>query len=157
YRGRQGERKCPSCGHSAIIKGKEEFGGGWLCFLKKGGCGSKFRTGDPAIESQQVGRTLNQDIYDQVNTIQKIAQKRSLVSAALLGVNASEFFTQDMEDLVFGSEWERNQATAQAKAQVSEQKSPQPNSAIFNSEEFEHKLTDRIIRLRRYEARRLGE
>jgi len=51
YRWRQAERKCPSCGNNTIIKGKEEFGGGWLCFLKKGGCGSKFRTGDPVIES----------------------------------------------------------------------------------------------------------
>lgn len=34
--------KCPTCGANAIIKGKEEYGGGWLCFKKKGGCGDKF-------------------------------------------------------------------------------------------------------------------
>jgi hypothetical protein len=34
--------KCPTCGVNAIIKGKEEYGGGWLCFKKKGGCGDKF-------------------------------------------------------------------------------------------------------------------
>ena len=33
---------CPKCGKSAIIKGKAEYGGGWLCFGKKGGCGAKF-------------------------------------------------------------------------------------------------------------------
>src|SRR5271167_1156747 len=31
YRWREGKRKCPKCGAEAIIKGKEEYGGGWLC------------------------------------------------------------------------------------------------------------------------------
>ena len=36
---------CPECGQPTIIKGKEEFGGGWLCWKKEGisgGCGAKF-------------------------------------------------------------------------------------------------------------------
>jgi len=45
-------------------------------------------------------RHLNHDIASQVNTIQKMAVKRALVAATLLAVNASEFFTQDLEDLV---------------------------------------------------------
>ena len=69
------------------------------CFKKRGGCGAKFRDGDEQIESQQAGRVFNPDIADQVNTIQKMSQKRSLVAAVLLAVNASEFFTQDIEDL----------------------------------------------------------
>ena len=36
------QRVCPKCEKPAIIKGKTEFGGGWLCFKKKGGCGAKF-------------------------------------------------------------------------------------------------------------------
>lgn len=31
YRWREAQRLCPACGQSAIIKGREEFGGGWLC------------------------------------------------------------------------------------------------------------------------------
>jgi hypothetical protein len=54
------------------------------------------------IESQQVGRAPNPDIADQVNTIQKMGQKRALVAACLLAVNASEFFTQDVEDMMIG-------------------------------------------------------
>jgi hypothetical protein len=40
----QGQKKnlCPNCGADAIIKGKPEYGGGWVCFSKKGGCGAKF-------------------------------------------------------------------------------------------------------------------
>lgn len=38
-------------------------------------------------------------MYDAVNTIQKMAQKRALIAAVLIAANASEFFTQDVEDL----------------------------------------------------------
>jgi hypothetical protein len=103
YRWRKGERKCPSCGAAAIIASK--FGpGGWFCFEKKGGCKAKFDAGDPRIESQQVGRVPNPDIADQVNTLQKMAQKRALIAATLLAVNASEFFTQDVEDMAIEGE-----------------------------------------------------
>jgi hypothetical protein len=103
YRWREAQRMCPACGLAAIIKGREEYGGGWLCFRKRGGCGAKYADGDEAIESQQTGRVFNPEIADQVNTIQKMAQKRSLVGAVLIAVNASEFFTQDIEDMPQGA------------------------------------------------------
>jgi hypothetical protein len=103
YRYREAQRMCPECNAAAIIKGREEFGGGWICFRKKGGCGAKFPVGDQTIESQQVGRIFNPEIADQVNTIQKMAQKRALVAATLLAVNASEFFTQDVEDFAISN------------------------------------------------------
>jgi len=99
YRWRESKRVCPECGQPAIIKGREEYGGGWLCFQKKGGCGAKFSAGDSAIEGQQLGRVPNPDIFDQVNTIQKMAQKRAFISATLIAVNASEFFSQDLDDM----------------------------------------------------------
>jgi hypothetical protein len=99
YRYRAGERRCPKCGKPAIIRGREDYGGGWLCFAKKGGCGAKFKAGDPAIEGQPAERVLNPDITDQVNTIQKMAYKRALVAAVLIATNASEFYSQDVEDM----------------------------------------------------------
>src|SRR5919199_346563 len=98
YRYRAAERVCPQCGQATIIKGKAEYGGGWLCYGKKGGCGAKFAADDSVIVAQPVGRIPNPDVADQVNTIQKMAQKRALIGATLLAVNASEFFTQDVED-----------------------------------------------------------
>ena len=98
YRYRKAERICPDCGQAAIIKGKPEYGGGWLCYKNKGGCGLKFHENDASITKQQVGRVVNPEIADLVNTIQKMAQKRALVGTTLLAVNASEFFTQDIED-----------------------------------------------------------
>ena len=42
--------KCPGCGETkAVIKGKAEYGGGYLCFKKKGGCGAKWGT-EPKTE-----------------------------------------------------------------------------------------------------------
>lgn len=98
WRYRNADRVCPNCGKGTIIKGKAEYGGGWLCFAKKGGCGSKFKDGDPAIEAQAVGKVENPDIFDQMNTIDKVAQKRALGSAIKGAANVSEFFTVDLED-----------------------------------------------------------
>ena len=98
YRYRNANRKCPSCGQEAIIVGKAEYGGGFVCFKKKGGCGAKFDEDDQRIASQAVGRVINPDMADSVNTIQKMAQKRALVPATLLATSGSEFFTQDLED-----------------------------------------------------------
>lgn len=100
YRYRNSERVCPSCSQAAIIKGKAEYGGGWLCFKKKGGCGAKFSDGDASIEGQEVGQVANPDIGDLINTLQKMAQKRALVAAVLIGTNASDSFTQDVEDSI---------------------------------------------------------
>jgi hypothetical protein len=98
YRWRSAERKCPSCGAAAIIRGKPEFGGGYLCFTKRGGCNAKYKDGDPRIEQQKTGRIPNPDICDLTNVILKMAQKRAFVAAVLNGTGASQFFTQDMEE-----------------------------------------------------------
>ena len=127
YRYRKAERTCPECGAEAIIKGKAEYGGGWICFAKKGGCGAKFKDGDPAIESQHTGRVANPDVADIVNTIQKMAQKRALVAAVLNATNASDWFTQDVEDYIDGSFTE----TTPAPAKPAPAK-PQPKSSSSN-------------------------
>jgi hypothetical protein len=98
YRWRTANRKCPKCGREAIIKGREEFGGGWVCFRNKGGCGAKFKDGDESIASQTTGRVPNEAIYDQINTIIKMAKKRSYIDATLSATRTSGIFTQDMED-----------------------------------------------------------
>jgi hypothetical protein len=41
---RQSNPACPKCGtNEHVIKGKEEFGGGWLCWKNRGGCGEKWQ------------------------------------------------------------------------------------------------------------------
>ena len=99
YRWRMQSRSCPSCGKETIIKGKAEFGGGFLCYAKKGGCGAKFTDGDTAITGQAVGRIENDEPFTLVNTLLKMAKKRALVDAVLSATRSSGIFTQDMEDL----------------------------------------------------------
>lgn len=98
YRYRKSERLCPTCNMAAIIKSKPEHGGGWFCWGKKGGCGEKFEVADERITSQTVGRISNPDVADLANTILKMAQKRALVGATQLAVNASAFFAEDDDD-----------------------------------------------------------
>ena len=56
----------------------------------------------------QVYIVKNPDPADVVNTIDKMAQKRALVAAVLIAVNASELFTQDVEDYsdVIDGDWQ---------------------------------------------------
>lgn len=98
YGYRKGERLCPNCGKPTIIKGKEQYGGGWLCWKKKGGCDSKFKDGDQTIEGQQTDRVANPDLPDTYNTVRKMACKRALVAAVLIVTCASQLFTQDVEE-----------------------------------------------------------
>jgi len=44
-------------------------------------------------------RADNDDVFSIVNTIDKMAQKRALIAAVLIGCNASDHFTQDIEDM----------------------------------------------------------
>lgn len=129
YRYRSSDRVCPQCGKPTIIKGKAEYGGGWICFSKKGGCGAKFADDDPKILDQPVGQIKNPDVADLANTILKMADKRALVAATLIATGLSEYFTQDIDDFVDAtshdvvevgvtdeawSEWEKLKARAKA-------------------------------------------
>lgn len=100
YRYRSSSRVCPNCGKDTIIKGKQQYGGGWICFEKKGGCGSKWPNGAAEIEQQETGQIDNKDLADVYNTCLKIAVKRANIAATLnLSGGWSEHFTQDLEDL----------------------------------------------------------
>jgi hypothetical protein len=98
YAKRKQERACPSCGAAAVIKGKAEYGGGWLCWKKRDGCGAKYADGDPTIESQEAGEIENPDLPDLWNTVVKMGEKRARVDAVLAVTGASALFTQDVED-----------------------------------------------------------
>lgn len=99
YRWRNSERTCPTCSQPTIIKGKAEYGGGWVCFKKKGGCGAKFDDGDPAVEGQAIGRAENDEPHELRNTLVKMGTKRAWTDCVIRTLNASSLFTQDVEDM----------------------------------------------------------
>jgi len=99
YRYMSEQRNCPECGViGAIIKGKVEYGGGWLCWKKKGGCDAKWDDNDPVIADQKVGIVEREDLADLWNTIAKMAMKRAVGDAVLTATAASDIFTQDIGD-----------------------------------------------------------
>lgn len=134
YRYRQSERVCPECGKPAIIKGKSEYGGGWVCFKRKDGCGAKFSDNDPSIIGQEVGQVDNPDIFDQVNTLDKMAQKRALIAAVLIATNASAYFTQDLEDDVIEGHYEEMRSEPSKQAATTPKQS-KPTSTGANTPE----------------------
>jgi hypothetical protein len=133
YRYRKSERACPACGKETIIKGKAEYGGGWLCYAKKGGCGAKYADGDAAIEAQITGRVANADVYDVVNTVMKMANKRAKIAATLNATSAHEFFTQDPETEAGGDSGGRVADDPELAARVAEIKDPPSAKAAFDA------------------------
>jgi DNA-directed RNA polymerase subunit RPC12/RpoP len=101
YAFRNAQIVCPQCGKETVIKGRPEYGGGYLCFTKKGGCGAKFP--DDEFNGQAFGKVANDNLADQYNTVLKMANKRSLIAAVLNATAASDIFTQDTEDMVENS------------------------------------------------------
>lgn len=99
YRYRKADLVCPECGKATIIKGKAEFGGGWLCYEKKGGCGKKWTDDDNPFAGVSMDRVEHDNPADYYNTVLKMAKKRAHVDAIITATAASDIFAQDLEDL----------------------------------------------------------
>jgi hypothetical protein len=99
YRYRNAGIACPECGKQAVIKGNVQYGGGWLCWKRKGGCGHKWPDGSKEIEGQSVGQIENPDPFDQLQTFLSLAEKRAFVKCTRTVTATSDLFTQD-EDQV---------------------------------------------------------
>jgi len=119
YRYRSGGAECPDCGKAAIIKGKAEYGGGWLCWKKKGGCGAKFEDSDSRIKSDT----------------ERVENPEALISAVLSATAVSDIFTQDIEDMKFDTK------PPKEKKEKKEEKAPPknvtPDSAEWTIEQEE--------------------
>jgi len=64
--------------------------------LKAEGLGRWRKFGNDWIWQERIENT---EPFDLINTLDKMAQKRALIAATLIAANASEFFTQDIEDM----------------------------------------------------------
>ena len=88
-------RVCPQCGKPAIIKGKDEYGGGWLCYVKKEGCGAKFADDDKRMIQDQGGVINSTKVWGLYHTLESIAQKRAYVKATRNATATSDIFTDE--------------------------------------------------------------
>lgn len=130
YGKRTASRVCPQCQKDTIIKGKQEFGGGWLCFAKKGGCGAKFADDDKQITGQPLGDVDNPDLPDMWNTVTKMAEKRGKIDAVLAATGASALFTQDVEDMVVPDGLPEPAAPAESQVVTPQYAKPAPDNVI---------------------------
>jgi hypothetical protein len=146
HRYRSSELKCPACGKETIIKGREEYGGGWVCFAKKGGCGAKYADKDPQIIGQERGMVKNPDSADLVNTLQKMAQKRALIAATLIATNASEYFTQDVEDFIDGQFKDAAEPVNGNQTKTSPKTNPKPVQKQATRPLGPEKLRDMLVK-----------
>jgi hypothetical protein len=129
YAYRKGERVCPECGKSAIVKGSAQYGGGFVCWKKKEGCGHKFDEADTRITSQAVGRTKNEDVADVYNTVLRISEKRAYVGAVRLVTGSSALFD---EEIPAKNEEELPQDNHQEQAP---RQAPAPQAATWTAEQ----------------------
>lgn len=98
YRFRNAGRVCPECEReNTIIKSKPQYGGGWVCYEKKGGCGAEWTAGAEAIEGQLLGKVENPNPAEHWNTARKMAKKRSYSDAVQSTLAASDVFPEVSE------------------------------------------------------------
>lgn len=111
----------------------------------------KTKKGD-SLEAIEIGGKLyaipNRDVADQVNTIDKMAQKRALVAAVLITTNASDYFTQDMEDLLLDDDTDFVDVKAvdpkqktEKQQEHKEQKPAKHERTIMTPEQLKYALT----------------
>lgn len=86
YRYINNKARCGSCGSENTMKSKHNAGKTYCWDCKK-----------ESDTPKNVGKIENPDIFDQINTVDKMAQKRAFVAAVLLA-GFSQNFTQDLED-----------------------------------------------------------
>lgn len=75
-------------------------------------------------------RIPNEDVLGLENTIMKMAQKRAFVGAIMMATGASEFFTQDIEDLGIVADIDDKPAVAAIEGQVVPEAAPAPKTAV---------------------------
>ena len=75
--------RCPSCDATALARSSEQYGGGFYCNAKNGGCGKKFQKGNEDAETafKSRGKVRNLDVYNAMPSLATIAEKRALSSA----------------------------------------------------------------------------
>lgn len=93
YRYEQARRLCPECGKPSIYQGKKEYGGGFYCSSRNGGCNQKFSFDDRRITEQPAQAETNP--YDKRPTVTMMAQKRAFIAVIREYSGASAIFTQD--------------------------------------------------------------
>lgn len=127
-------RTCPKCDSAAIMKSKypprdkPNAQPGWYCNPKQGGCGANFDKNDPQIAGQEVGNVADaQLVWDSINAIRKMANKRAMAAAVKRVGMLSSRFTVDLEDDLRFGETELNPPVVVQQKPESPPTTPEPS------------------------------
>jgi hypothetical protein len=135
YRYRSEERKCPKCKNNTIIKGRSDYGGGWLCFVKKGGCGEKFHDDDPLILDQEFGKIENENPHDVLHTVILMAKKRAKGNEVLDITGMSKYIRiPEIEDNGHVHEASSEEEQKRKEAQKEKYSKPPPEKEDIRTE-----------------------
>lgn len=64
---------CPECGKSeAVIRGQEKFGGGLVCWKKRGGCGHSWKEAKTVSLKSEAKTDVKKSIYAETDTHKKL-------------------------------------------------------------------------------------
>jgi len=64
---------CPKCGKAeAVIRGQEKFGGGFVCWKKRGGCGNTWKEAKPFPLKSESKTDVKKSIYEETDTHKKL-------------------------------------------------------------------------------------
>ena len=88
-------------------------------------------------------RVPNEEIFTLVNTVLKMADKRALVAATLIACNASDYFTQDMEDISGAVSQQAN--LPKDVVNITETTKTKKNNKSSDKPKWHKRMIDRVI------------
>lgn len=101
---------CPNCQtNEHVIKGKAEYGGGWLCWKSKGGCGEKWQDATPADTALKAETIEELKEQGRITTADKLPDD-SLYQSSLKSLAAYK----KVSEVVTFADWVKDQRIAKA-------------------------------------------
>lgn len=78
---------CPQCQtNKSVIVGKAEYGGGFVCFAKKGGCGTKWQADGEIPDDSPAGKTKQLASEHQAETGEELARRQAAEDAQIADI-----------------------------------------------------------------------
>jgi hypothetical protein len=104
-----GKPTCPECGFEGGVW-KQREGDGFFCWRNKGGCGATFTGDDRRITEQQVDKKENDNAWEYLNTLEKMAFKRGSMAGVITACGISNKFRGGTDEAPPAAQGRRQEA-----------------------------------------------
>ncbi len=135
YRWARGSGKptCPTCGLDGGVWKSKNQGEGFFCWRQKGGCGATFAQDDRAILDQDVDKKENDNAWDFLNTLEKMAFKRASMAGVITACGVSNKFRAGGDEEAPRGQGRRQEAPAASQARQAPPPAEEPRAARWES------------------------